>query len=211
MSASLMLQCTCGLVKGAVQVRPGRPGNRLVCHCNDCQEFARYLERADEILDDHGGTDIYQVSPADLALTDGTDQIACVRLTPNGLLRWYAACCRTPIGNTLPTRAMPFVGLINMFARAANSAADLDAIQGPVEQHIYGRHATGDRSTLDAHETMPASLIAGTIWRLLQRRLRGEHRRSPFFDQSGQPIITPHVRNKAEKQVAGSNQTGRDQ
>jgi hypothetical protein len=30
-----------------------------------------------------------------------------------GLLRWYAACCKTPIGNTLPNFRASFVGLIH--------------------------------------------------------------------------------------------------
>ena len=193
MSMNMAVKCTCGLLEGVVQLQPNRPGKRLVCHCNDCQAFARYLERADEILDAHGGTDIFQISPSELELKDGVDQVACVRLTPTGMLRWYASCCRTPIANTSATPGLPVVGMINVFAHTSNSPAEVDAFQGPAKLRIYARHAGGDQSTLDAHDAMPAALIAGTMWKLLQRRLRGEHRKSPFFDQAGRPIAPAHV------------------
>jgi Family of unknown function (DUF6151) len=62
------------------------------------------------ILDVHGATDVIQTSPAQLTLTQGQEFLACMRLTEKGLLRWYAACCSTPIGNTLPNYRMSFVG-----------------------------------------------------------------------------------------------------
>jgi len=35
--------------------------------------------------------------------------IAGIRLTPKGVFRWHASCCKMPLGNTLG-RAIPFVG-----------------------------------------------------------------------------------------------------
>ncbi len=37
-----------------------------------------------------------------------------MRLTPMGLLRWYAGCCNTPIGNMVSAR-VPFIGIVHMF------------------------------------------------------------------------------------------------
>jgi hypothetical protein len=39
------------------------------------------------------------------------ERIVGLRLTPNGLYRWYASCCKTPLGNTLGP-AIPFVGIV---------------------------------------------------------------------------------------------------
>src|SRR5688572_12534539 len=104
MAADLPVRCSCGTLRAVVRGASGGRGNHVVCYCDDCQSFAHFLERADDTLDAHGGTEIYQMSPARLEIIDGADRLACVRLAPKGLLRWYAACCRTPIGNTLASR-----------------------------------------------------------------------------------------------------------
>jgi len=41
------LQCQCGTLKGFVD-DPQR-ANRAVCYCNDCQAFAHFLGKSDEI------------------------------------------------------------------------------------------------------------------------------------------------------------------
>jgi hypothetical protein len=42
------LQCRCGTLKG--RVCRSHVANRCVCYCRDCQAFAHFLGRADEIL-----------------------------------------------------------------------------------------------------------------------------------------------------------------
>jgi hypothetical protein len=94
-----LLQCRCGTLKG--HVSRSHVANRCVCYCRDCQAFAHFLGRADEILDASGGTDVIQTRAANVVFTEGKEALACMRLTPNGLLRWYSTCCNTPIGNTV--------------------------------------------------------------------------------------------------------------
>src|SRR5687768_4861211 len=104
----IALRCRCGTVRGVAHgVEPGAI-NHCFCYCDDCQAFAHFLGRADDVLDAWGGTEITQMSQARLAFVSGTDSIAAMRLTEKGLMRWYASCCNTPIGNTLATGAMPF-------------------------------------------------------------------------------------------------------
>jgi hypothetical protein len=111
MPSDLAVRCTCGALRGVVRdVSPGR-GNHVVCYCDDCQTFARFLERAEGVLDAHGGTEIFQTSAAARDL-DGTDRLACMRLTPRGLLAGTPRAAARPIGNTLATRQVPFVGLV---------------------------------------------------------------------------------------------------
>ncbi len=55
------------------------------------------------VLDERGGSQIIQVPPKNLTFTQGREVLASMRLTEKGLLRWYAGCCNTPIGNTLIT------------------------------------------------------------------------------------------------------------
>jgi hypothetical protein len=147
-------------------------------------------------LDANGGTDIFQMSSGRLRFNQGQDRLACLRLTPTGPLRWYASCCDTPIGNTLATRQLPFVGLIHSCVDPGGQS--LDAVLGPVRMRVMARNATGDRGRLTAaHDGFPLSIYAGTVWRLLRWRLAGDHRRSPFFDAvSGRPIAEPHSVNQ---------------
>jgi hypothetical protein len=163
-----------------------------VCYCDDCQSFAHFLEGADRILDAHGGTDIFQLSPAKIEFTQGVEQLGCMRLTPRGMVRWYTACCRTPIGNTPATQGLPFVGWIHL-----SDGKDL----GPVRARVNARFARGDRSQLDAYDRAPFSMIFRFGKVLLGARLRGDGKRSPFFEgDSGKLRVAPHVLSDEELQ-----------
>jgi len=110
LSPSVELHCRCGQVRGRVTNASPRTVNRIVCYCDDCQAFAHHLGRAD-LLDAHGGSDIVQVAPASLTFDHGADRIVGLRLSPKGLYRFYASCCKTPLGNTVGP-AIPFVGIV---------------------------------------------------------------------------------------------------
>src|SRR5262249_49832287 len=58
----LPLRCRCGRVRGVASDVSSSSGFRFVCYCEDCQAFARFLERPD-VLDPAGGTDIFQSFP----------------------------------------------------------------------------------------------------------------------------------------------------
>ena len=192
MKTDLQISCTCGGLQGVARAVSGSAGNRLVCYCDDCQSFAEFLGRADDILDAHGGTDIFQMSPAHLKIARGVERLACMRLTPNGLLRWYADCCKTPIGNTLPTPQLPFVGLIH--SCMAVSKQSLDDIIGPVRAGVHGRFARGDRAEISAHDRESLSVLVRGVRKLIWWRLKGDRKRTPFFDETGTPAVEPRVR-----------------
>ena len=96
-AADLPLRCRCGAVRGVARAVSPVKVNHCFCYCDDCQAFVHFLGRAGDIFDEHGGTEITQMSQASVAFTAGTDRIAAVKLTPKGLMRWYASCCGTPI------------------------------------------------------------------------------------------------------------------
>ena len=80
-----------------------------------------FLERG-ELMDEWGGSEVFQTTPARIEFTQGADQLACMRLSPKGLMRWYARCCNTPIANTLPSPGMAFAGiLVGLGRRRTNS------------------------------------------------------------------------------------------
>jgi|SRR5690348_12022075 len=181
------LRCQCGTIKG-VLTGLGR-SNRAVCYCKDCQAFAHALGQADRVLDARGGSDIVQVLPRNLRFTQGVDSLACLRLTPKGLFRWYAGCCRTPIGNTLPTPKWSFIGLVHTCLDT--SEVSLDEAFGPVRTWVNTKGAIGDPKP---KEEGVAKAIGWFLCTTMKARFNGDYKRSPFFNPTtGAPIVTPRV------------------
>ncbi len=194
MPRDLPVRCSCGALRGIARGVSAARGNRLVCYCDDCQAFAYFLGRAGEILDAQGGTDIFQMSPARLEITGGADQLACMRLTARGLLRWHTRCCRTPIGNTLHTPQVPFVGWIQLRANSAAENRLRDEALGPVRARVQIGFAKGDRTLLGAGGRSSIPILLRFAALVLRARLRGDHKASPFFDaQTGRPRALPAV------------------
>ena len=117
-------------------------GFRFVCYCKDCQVFARFLERAD-VLDPAGGTDIFHMPPGRVKFTAGTDAMRCLRLSSK-VLRWYAACCRTPIANTAAGPRFPIVAVIHSFMdHDADGGAGASGGSGPTAERSKMRQRAG--------------------------------------------------------------------
>jgi hypothetical protein len=176
------LQCRCGTVRGFVG--DSRSANRVICYCKDCQAFAHFLGRANEILDERGGSDVIQVLPKNVTFTQGIESLACIRLKPKGLVRWYARCCNTPVGNTLATSKLSFVGLVH------NCLEDPNAF-GPVGGWVNTSSAKGEPKPKDQGLGKTARWF---ITKVLKARFNGDYKRTPFFRRdSGTPIVTPRV------------------
>ncbi len=188
------LQCRCGTIKGWVS--DPRSSNRVVCYCSDCQAFARFLGQESETLDAQGGSDIVQTLPRNVTFTQGADALACMRLTDKGMVRWYAGCCQTPIGNTLENSKISFVGLLHNCLEAPERS--LQDSFGAVRTYAYPQGAIGDPKPTRTG-------MATTIWWLmktiLRARVNGDYKRSPFF-KDGRPIATPRVISSAERASA---------
>jgi hypothetical protein len=181
------LRCRCGLLKG-VLANP-RSANRVICYCRDCQAFAHVLGDPARTLDQRGGSDIIQVLPKYLTFTHGAEALACLRLTPKGLLRWYASCCRTPIGNTLASAKLSFIGLVHDCLDA--SGMSLDDAFGPVMAWVYTKGARGTPKPRNAGQ---GKVTAWFIRTTLRARLNGDYKLSPFFDgKTGAPIVVPQI------------------
>ena len=193
--ADLPLRCRCGAVRGVARDALPSKINHCFCYCDDCQAFAHYLGRADDVLDAHGGTEITQMSQANIRFTAGADKIAAMRLSPKGMIRWYASCCGTPIGNTMPTTLMPFVGVIKAIIDAPS--AEL----GPVRGRGFAKSAKGGKDAVPNDGLPELVMIARVLAKVLRWRLRGDHKRSPLFDAvTGRPLVDPRVLDEAERE-----------
>jgi hypothetical protein len=184
---SIGLRCQCGKLQGEVDTRG--VAARVVCYCKDCQAYARFLGRDADVLDAAGGTEVEATLPAAVRFTAGIEHLGCMSLSPRGPYRWYATCCRTPIGNTARDPKMSYVGLVR---------ACLDAPAESLDRQL-GR-ARGVVNRASAHGPVAAT-PAGTAWAvakigsmILRARLGGGYRDNPFFvPGAATPIRAPQV------------------
>jgi hypothetical protein len=121
--------------------------------------------------------------------------LACMRLTEKGLVRWYARCCNTPIGNTLANYKVSFVGLVH--SCLDNGGKSLDDSFGPVRMWVNTRAAKGAVRTSSLAAMGGVARILGM---LLRARLNGSYKRTVFFSpQTGAPVATPTVLSRDER------------
>ena len=176
----LPLRCQCGALRGTVRGVAPDTVNHVACGCRYCQRYVERLGCASRVLDEHGVSTIFQVSPASLEITEGLEQLESLFQTSWGARRWFASCCNSPLANTLRWRSVPFVGVFR-------AAADDNALPVPIEQMLGPRLAT-------CNSTFPEPLASGLlarrrdVFRMVLRffpmfmgwRLRGDHRRWSF-------------------------------
>ena len=191
----ISLSCRCGKTQGVARNISPEAGTRVVCYCNDCQAFARHLGQEDMVLDPYGGTDIFQTAPAHLSITEGKDNLRCLKLTPKGPFRWYAGCCNTPIANTGPA-GLPFAGVISAFMEIAG---DEDQILGPVGWYLQGKYATKPLPPGRKIVGFPPSLILRLFWNILVWKLKGLGKPTPFFNDDGAPVAKPEMVTQSKK------------
>ena len=124
------------------------------------------------------------ITPGLLRFQSGQEQMACATLSGK-VLRWYAACCRTPLANT-GARARP------VFATLAAGTVDslrLGEVAGPPARAVA--HQRSATAPVRATPMALAGAVARTATGLLGAKLRRQQD-SPFFDAaSGEPLRTP--------------------
>lgn len=179
------LRCHCGIVQADVDT--ARHAGRAVCYCPDCQAYARFLGRHDTLIDDKGGTEIIATLPRQVRFTAGAEKLACMSLSDTGLLRWYAACCRTAIGNTPRDPKISYLGLVR--ACLPGSEAQFTEAFGPRRIAL---------NTKSAHGKVAATPVAMffAVLRIMRNvigsRIGGKYRRNPFFKPgSSEPVVAP--------------------
>lgn len=185
MGRDVRFHCDCGEVHGRLRDAAPESVNRVVCYCDDCQAYLHHLERAD-LLDEHGGTDIVQVAPASLGFERGQERIVGLRLTAKGLYRWYASCCKTPLGNHVTT-AVPFIGIgAHAFSK---SGTDVDSVFGRPVGAILGRFAVGGAPP--GSTGLNVRLLGRAAAKVLSWRFGGRTWPHPFVDRATRTPLRP--------------------
>jgi hypothetical protein len=118
-------------------------------------------------------------------------------LSEKGLLRWYTACCRTPIGNTPRAPKLSYVGLVH--SCFAGSPIELDAAFGPSKVAINTASANGTVNSTPWSTFRAVLKIMRNVW---GSRLSGKYRDNPFFmPGTAEPLVAPQVLTATERQV----------
>lgn len=184
MGAGHRITCRCGALRGRVVDLSPADCSRVSCYCRDCRAYLRWLG-ADTLLDAHGGTEIIQLAPRQLTIEQGAEQLRCVRLSEKGLMRWYAACCRTPVANAVSGK-VPFVGVAKVMLPDVGEADTGPAVG------VHGRLAPGGCPP-GVHARAPLGLILHASRLMLRWWWRGMGQPSALYDEHARPRVVPEV------------------
>lgn len=179
-------QCRCGRLQG--EMAQPEQAMRAVCYCRDCQAYAHLLGQPQQVLDAHGGTDIVATQSRYVRFTSGAESLACLSLSPRGLLRWYAGCCRTPIANTARDWKLPYAGMVHSCLRQPQP---METSFPRIEMVVNTKSAKG--APPQVSRTRGVLRFARLMLRILAARARGAYRQTPFFDASGAPVVEVKV------------------
>ena len=190
-----LLRCRCGTLHGRVALPAF---GQAVCYCTDCRAYAYFLQRERELLDDAGGTQVVATLPERVHFEpQGLEALACMSLSERGILRWYASCCNTPIGNTTRSARVPYVGLVHD-CLTADPSRSLEASFWPLRMRVHTKSAT---RPVAATPLVMLAVMLGSAKPMLEAWWQGDSRRAnPFFDaQTGRPIRTRRVLDADER------------
>ncbi|WP_040787630.1 DUF6151 family protein [Massilia niastensis] len=191
------IQCRCGQLEGELTSTVG--AMHLACYCRDCQAYAHALGNPGQVLDELGGTDVIATLQHRLRFTKGADSLACLMLSRQGVLRWYASCCNTPIGNTARDPRLSYIGLVHTCM--GMPAADLDKEFGTNRVVVNKKDARKPKRDASSASALFAiwRIIGSVVW----ARLNGSWKKSPFFQPgSTRPVAAPRVLSQEEREQA---------
>ncbi|HEX7452450.1 MAG TPA: DUF6151 family protein [Polyangiaceae bacterium] len=197
LTTDISLACACGKLRGVALGVSRVSAARIVCYCDDCQAYAAFLARPG-ITDAWGGTDVLQIAPSRVRLTNGVQALACVRLSEKGMYRWHCAECKTPLANTLSPR-VPFVSLFHSFIAQGDSDSDnaRDEVLGPPIGHVQTKFARGKLPN-EPESVLRVLTRCGGL--LAKWWLTGAGSPSPFFDAATRaPAVEPRILTAAER------------
>jgi hypothetical protein len=199
MATDVPLRCACGKLRGVALAVSPSSGCRVVCYCEDCQVFARFLGHAGT-TDPWGGTDIFQMAPSRIRITGGADALRCVRLSDKGMYRWYCGACKAPVGNNVGPR-VPFFGLIHSFMDHEGDGRARDDVLGKPLGCVRTKSAVGTLPA-EGHDASSLRVIARSVRLLGTWWLTGAGSPSPFFDEGTHaPRSEPRILRPEERRA----------
>jgi hypothetical protein len=192
MTSDVPVRCKCGALRGVARAVSPKTANRSLCYCHDCRAFAHWLGRED-LVDARGAVEIVQVARARLEISDGLERVRCLRLSDKGMHRWYADCCKTPLGNTIPR--IPFIGVARATLEIPLERSDemLGAILVAHVGSAVGGARRGEGMSVRSALHITRLLASWT--------LRGLGHPTPLFSRENRPTVTPQILTAAEREA----------
>jgi hypothetical protein len=191
-----LLQCQCGALRG--QLREPQVAHRGVCYCKDCRAYAAHLGVESQTHDAFGGAEFVATQATYVSFSEGARYLACLSLSGKGLLRWYATCCNTPVGNTPRNWRLPYVGLVHTCLRAEPGGFERSFPQLKMRLNTGSARHAPPGMALTTFGT-----LAAFIPRLVASSISGAYKPSPFFNSpGGDPVATVRVLSKSERERA---------
>lgn len=187
----IAISCRCGQFGAKLKNVSPKTGSHVQCYCKDCQAGAIALGAEDTLMP-RNGSDIYQTIPSNLEPTKGQEHLACLRLSPKGLMRWYASCCDTPVFNTLGGTKLAFVGV----SVPAMRGDAIDKAIGKVVAVVHTKDAPFGKEPLKDYGFNKAGF--GVLSRHFGALMRGQAKDTPLF-KDGLPVVEPRVLSKKER------------
>ncbi|WP_417461433.1 DUF6151 family protein [Kordiimonas sp.] len=195
MATDAPMSCTCGKVTGMIRGLSPASTNHVRCPCDACQAYAHYLGRADDMLDEGGYSNIFQMNPRDFEIYGGHEHLAGVCITNTGPVRWYADCCKTPLGNSFARGGMPFLGVLPICTGLKGTSSAVVDMVGPVRAVGFEKPPIPLGSRLRTMGMIMRLFTKMAIW-----RMRYGKSWKPFFDERTlRPIKKPIKLTDAER------------
>lgn len=191
----IKLKCHCGEVKGFLRYEGHFGENHISCFCDDCQCFAHYLNKSDEVLDELGGTEIFQVNSNQVVIEKGQENIRCLKLSPKGTSRFYAKCCDTPIAN-MASLKISFAGIVHNFIDNKDEAQTLF---GPVKYKCMSEFSKNGEVE-NASKGFSKSLVFKILCNTILGKINKSYLPNSFFSkESGLSLYPVDLISRDEK------------
>ena len=185
------VRCSCGSLRGVARELGPEKVNRVMCYCKFCATFADVLGRSEDMLDERRGSDIFQMSPRKLELSEGLEHLACLRLTKTGAMRFYASCCNTPVANTIANSKVPFMGLSPLMIPWEELGKQREEVLGPVTARVNGRFEPSEAKAMRARKSDLLRMLVRLGPKMLRWHFGGDQAHSPLVDAKGRPKVEP--------------------
>ncbi len=189
-------QCQCGALHG--EVSHTERALRGVCYCKDCRAYSHHLGQEAVAHDSLGGVEFVATQAQHVTLTGGTQHLACLSLSEKGLLRWYAKCCNTPIGNTTRSWKVAYVGLLHTCLKA--DPASYERAFPRLQMRV---NTGGAKEAPPAMTFSTITALMGFMPRVMLSGVNGAYRQTPFFNApAGTPKVEASVLSAVQRERA---------
>lgn len=177
--AKAEIKCECNTVVGHLNSLKPHYINRVVCGCQGCRSFPKYMGKS-HLLDKHDGTDIVQTSCKQLSIARGKESIAAIQQTPSGVVRFYCKECKTPLFNAMKTPKMPMIGILRKCIEID------DAMLGEVKARVMHKDKSANSSVFKTAAAMfRVTRLIFSWW------VAKDFQKSPLFttNDGGYPVL----------------------